>query len=241
MKDNPEKTDLFFVGDIHGELKTSVYELVERYKIKNANIIYLGDFGVGFGKPKSIHHLYSEVVGRLEKNNLNLFTIRGNHDNRDFFDGTHDFPRLKFLPDHQLVTISGKTIYPVGGGTSVDKDWRIMENNEAKKRGSCLRYWWSGERVTKKYTNLPARPDIIISHEAPMDFEPVIIREADSFPAEIVDQVVEDRDYLSWLIRELKPSRWYHGHYHKSSSGEYLGTLYRGLAINEVYMFPDYE
>ena len=42
--------DLYFCGDIHGEFRTLVWTALEKYRIKNSDIIVLGDFGMGFDK-----------------------------------------------------------------------------------------------------------------------------------------------------------------------------------------------
>ena len=42
--------DLYFCGDIHGEFRTLVWTALEKYRIKNSDIIVLGDFGMGFGQ-----------------------------------------------------------------------------------------------------------------------------------------------------------------------------------------------
>jgi hypothetical protein len=39
----------------------------------------------------------------LEKNDICIHTIRGNHDDPLFFDGLHNFERLHFLPDHRIL------------------------------------------------------------------------------------------------------------------------------------------
>lgn len=235
-----ENRDIYFVGDIHGNLENIVWEICSRYRIENSDIIFCGDFGVGFGREKGMDDLYKKVEPRLEKSGNKLYALRGNHDDPDYFDGMHNYPRLIFLPDHVPFVLSGKVIYPVGGATSIDQYLRIPENLNNIRYGSERRCWWPGERITKKYTGLPPKVDIVISHEAPMDFEPIVIREG-GCSGEIIDKIVEDRRYLSWLLRELKPTRWFHGHYHISSSGDYLSCMYRGLDIDEIFLLRDKE
>ena len=128
-------------GDIHGALSGLVYDLVERYKIEHADILVLGDFGAGFGGPNAMNVRYDEVKKRLEGNDLCIYSIRGNHDDPSFFDGKHDYERLKFSPSHQIIELCGKKIYPIGGAVSNDidrKDPRTgrtrREENERLKR-----------------------------------------------------------------------------------------------------------
>lgn len=238
MKEKKESPkDLFFVGDIHGELRTSVWELVEKYKISNANIIYCGDFGVGFGKPEGVKRMYEQVEPRLEKHNLNLWAVRGNHDNPEYFDGFHNFPRLVFLQDHVPIILGDYIIYPIGGATSVDRKIRKSYNSDEKYYGSSKRYWWPGEMITRKYTGLPSKVDIVVSHSAPIEFPPYGIYKDNQDPR-LYDDCLSEREYLGWILNQLRPSRWFHGHFHQSTSGDIIGTLYRGLGINEVFMLP---
>jgi Icc-related predicted phosphoesterase len=164
-----EKKSIYFCGDIHGELRKLVWTITERYKATNIDLVVCGDFGVGFGRPKSMDVMYSRVLKRLEKNDIRLYTIRGNHDDPAWFDGKHDYPRLKFLEDHELVNIAGWSIYPIGGATSIDKAARIEAQKKIKTK--CF---WEGEKI-ERVDKYPGRADIIVSHTAPISFEPVVL------------------------------------------------------------------
>lgn len=233
-----EKRDTYFIGDIHGNLESITWEICDRYKIKDSDFIFCGDFGVGFGGENSMRDQYNKIEEKLKSSGNKYWVVRGNHDDPGWFDGMHNFPNLVFIPDHIPFNLNGKIIYPVGGGTSIDQAQRIKENESNIKYGSRKRCWWPGERVTKKYLGLPDKVDIVVSHEAPMDFEPIIIKEGDGILSSVIDGIVTDRNYLSWLLRELHPPRWFHGHYHFSTSGDYMGCLYRGLDIDEIFMLP---
>jgi predicted phosphodiesterase len=142
-----KKKNIFICGDIHGELKKLVWELTIKNDLKDISLIVVGDFGVGFGGHNSMKVLYDKVKKRLETNNINLYTIRGNHDDPSWFDGTHNFPRLKFLEDHKLITIDGWSIYPVGGATSIDREERIKINEKLESKNNNRRCWWPNENI----------------------------------------------------------------------------------------------
>ena len=241
MKDKIEKPperDLIFVGDIHGCFENIVWQITKRYQIKNADVVFCGDFGVGFGTQQGMTDLYNHVHPRLEEADIKLWALRGNHDDPSYFDGGHNYPRLVFLQDHLPITLgNGWVVYPIGGAVSIDKLSRIDENKKYERYGSSKRIWWPGERIIKKFTGLPSKVDIIATHEAPMGFEPIVINKG-GLSGEIIDSIQAERDYLSWLLKEIKCKRWFHGHYHVSSSGEYLGVMYRGLGIDEIFMMP---
>lgn len=221
-----------FCGDIHGELKKLVWLLVEKHKLSNGSLIVAGDFGAGFGRPRSMEVLYNSVRKKLKKADITIYVVRGNHDNPSYFDGEHNYPYLKFLEDHKVVEIEGKTVYPVGGAVSIDQKDRIEWNNKSKSFGSRKRWWWENEEPIKKLKDLPTGVDYIVSHEAPLSFEPVIVRKTEDLS--IWTKILDTRRYLDQILFNVRCSRWFHGHYHKSSSGAYGDILYRGLAIEEI-------
>ena len=149
--------ELWICGDIHGEIKRLVHDATYRLKIRCADILVVGDFGAGFGRPNSMDVRYREVCPALEANDICLYTIRGNHDDPAFFDGAHDYERLHFLPDYKMIELCGKRIYPIGGAVSTDIDFvdpltrksRRMQNDSLIKFGSSKRIWWEGESPTQ--------------------------------------------------------------------------------------------
>ena len=229
-----KKNNIYFCGDIHGELRKLVWSLVERYKLKNISVVVCGDFGVGFGKPNSMNVLYSSVSDRLEKNNITIYTIRGNHDDPSWFDGKHDYTRLKFIVDNNPIDIEGWNIYPIGGATSIDRDYRLD-----LERTIDTKVFWEGEIITKvdKY---PGKADIIVSHTAPISFEPVVLREG-NVSEEIYNQIVDERTYLDNIIGNMRISYWFYGHFHNNYSGNIGDMIYHGLGIDELFELRPHE
>ena len=234
------KRQLWICGDIHGELSGLVRNAVNR-GISCADILVVGDFGAGFGRPKSMDVAYGKAHAALEKNDICIYTIRGNHDNPAFFDGMHDFDRLHFLPDHRIIELCGKRIYPVGGAVSADIDLvdplshksRRMINDSLIKFGSSKRVWWPDEAPVQIAEGLPTAVDIVISHEAPLSFEPPLMQ-ADYMHNETFLKIVESRKYLDYVLSQVKPTLWFYGHYHSHFEGNYQNTLYRCLDIAEI-------
>lgn len=230
------KKNLIFCGDIHGDIREIVWIITEKYNIKDTSIIFVGDFGVGFGRPNSLEEIYKRVSKKLDKNNNTLYALRGNHDDPKYFDGSYDgyFPRLNFLVDHKLVEIDGWSIYPIGGASSVDKEWRLKENDKQKHFGSSLKVWWEGERPDMTVDEFPVKVDIIISHTSPSYFPPTNVRcEDESY--ETYKNIVEERNYLSQVLTKINAKYWFFGHFHQSLPGTFGKLFYRGLGIKELF------
>lgn len=231
------KKDLYFCGDIHGELRTLVWTLTERHNISNAEIIILGDFGIGFDK--GFPELYKKVECKLDKNNITLNALRGNHDDPSYFINPKNYSRLNFLEDHKVYNICDRTIYIIGGAYSTDIKDRLVDN-EKRLRKHKLPCWWKDEGVVEKYDNLPANVDIIASHTAPLNFDPVLTRDdLRSTPQEQFDKIIEERKYLNNILYEVRSDYWFYGHFHKSYSGSYNSLIYKCLGIMELYLAPD--
>ena len=226
---------LIFVGDIHGEFRELIWKAVERYGIKEADLVVLGDFGVGFDG--QLKNDYGRALKKMEANDLVVHTIRGNHDDPSFFkdDDSEEscalretYPRIKFMADNRIYELSGKKIYTIGGGGSTD----ITHRTPGKD-------WWSGEYIKEvPLKEIPGRVDIVISHEAPLTFEPVISRQDDT-PEEQYQKILEGRKFLDVVLKECRCDHWFYGHYHTHYSGAYGDTLYRGLGISEFYEYEN--
>lgn len=229
---------LIFVGDIHGDLRELVWNLTIRRKITEADIIVAGDFGVGFsGKDREMDYLYSRVNKRLEKYDLVIYVVRGNHDNPSFFDGNHNFyPRLVFLEDYKPIELCEKIILPIGGGISIDQEIRKQKNLEYERFGSKKRLYWSNEDVRRvNIKELPKRVDIIVTHESPISFEPIIVKQDLGIETSLWNRILDSRRYLDTIKDNVNFKYWIHGHYHKSTSGSWNNAIYRGLDIKELF------
>ena len=224
---------VLFCGDIHGELKKLIFLATQKYKLANACIIICGDFGIGFSDSQSIDMMCDNAVKRrMKENNLYIKVVRGNHDDPSYFDGNHNTDRIELLQDHVPFEVLGKTIYPIGGATSIDKELRLKYNRENKKGHKS---WWGGENVTKlDIDKLPNKVDIIISHEAPLNFDPVLVSR-DNMSSDIYEAIRDDRKYLSEVENNVIYSRWFYGHYHINASGSRGDLLHRCLPPHELF------
>ena len=172
---------LWICGDIHGELSNLVWKVTRQLKIRHADILIVGDFGAGFGRPKSMDAVSTDI---------------------DLVD-------------------------------PLTRKSRRMQNDALIKFGSSKRIWWSDEAPSMDLNNLPIFADIVVSHEAPLSFEPPLVRD-DHVRDCTWQKVVESRRYLDFVLNAVKPSQWFYGHYHSHYEGDFQGTHYLGLDIAEM-------
>lgn len=231
--------DLYFCGDIHGEIKTLVWKLSKQYEIRNADVIVLGDFGVGFDK--TLEDTYLHIEPKLNDIDVTIYAIRGNHDDPKYFNGPDriDKKRLKLLEDHKVYSICDRSIYVIGGACSTDISARLGFNNDPKNQKKGRVCWWEDEPVIQKLKDLPERVDIIISHTAPINFDPIVKRYPET-PIWYYEEIVSERRYLSKVLEEVNADFWFYGHFHNHYSGSFSNLIWKGLDIMELYPAPEH-
>lgn len=241
-------------GDIHGDFETLVFNVVQK-RIENAIVIVAGDCGFGFNKLSYYDILYEMKLHRkLEKQNVLLLMVRGNHDDPLFFDKELiDYPYMKTLPDYTVIHTKSHNILCIGGAVSIDRKLRLsqMELNRilGKKR---LPLYWKDEPFRYNEEELRIleieniRIDTVITHSAPDFCPPMSKGDVEHFCAnddELASDLEKERkDYTrlyDWLVMNQHPlSNWFYGHFHASAASrdEITGTAFRLLDIQEQIM-----
>jgi len=140
-----------------------------------------------------------------------------------FLQGNHDNPvscdeHPQFLGRYGIDWIGGKKIMYISGALSVDKDDRVSGVSWWKREELD---WAEGNAVVDLARSINRRDIIIVSHDCPMSVSGFY-----SHTGKLLDVVLD-------IVR---PSRWYYGHHHKSSTTEVYGTLLRCLGVEEVVL-----
>lgn len=233
--------DIYLCGDIHGEFAELVCKM-ERYKIQDSVVIVCGDCGFGFENSGYYPHIYEKKLERkLIKYNNIILCIRGNHDDPRYFDDPEYIPtemtRLRTLPSNTLLKVCRYNILCIGGAISIDREERIEFNKTLKPKKPKV--YWPEEKIIQinEIEQTPHRIDIILSHDAPISFDPPLLRKS-KMSNDLWNDILEIRNYLEKINKGIKPERWYYGHYHKSFSGSTGKTIWRGLDILEIVQIP---
>lgn len=157
--DLSSRTDNVIVcGDIHGEYETLIYEITRR-GISNAVVIVAGDCGFSFCRLAYYDDMYKRKMHRkLEKSNVLLLMVRGNHDDPIYFEKELiDYPYMKTLPDYTVAHTQSHNILCIGGAVSQDRNIRI--SMMAVQGKGKMPLWWKDEFFVFKKEELQILDD----------------------------------------------------------------------------------
>ena len=227
------KRDIIIVGDVHGKFNTLKWNIHDRYKHRDANIIQVGDFGVGFCKPNYYKEELYSLQRDLKEANNQLYVIRGNHDDPSWFkESNHPFgySNITLLADYSELNLLGKRILLVGGATSVDKVHRLKNN---------LGYW--PDEVFKLNKEFPFKEayDIVVTHTRPPSCGSFTSTQKVSYwcdeDPELADRLLAEGRLVNQLLAAVKTKEWFYGHFHEHDFREFNGTTFRCLPELEHY------
>lgn len=234
--------NVLFTGDLHGKFSV-INTTINRYILENCAIVVCGDIGIGFEKEDYYVQTFNHLTKTLKKKNIHLYMFRGNHDNKEFFDGEHftEFEFIHIIPDYSVLQTPTRNILCVGGATSIDRTYRKQNMDilavkymkyhncgwdEAYKNGKQL--YWENEVIVFNEAELAAidasgvKIDTICTHTAPTFCEPLTKNGIQSWLE--VDKGLEGElekerktcdEILMWLKTNEHPIKnWYYGHFH---------------------------
>ena len=117
--------ELYFVGDIHGNFEFIKYK-VNSLHLHDCLIILCGDIGLGFCLQQDIDKI-NFINKLLHQHNVYVVGVRGNHDDPSCFTDTTLSKNWINVPDYTVLSVMNQNILCVGGGTSIDRRWRIFK------------------------------------------------------------------------------------------------------------------
>lgn len=229
------------LGDVHKEFKRISHQ-IKLKKISDCDIIQVGDFGLGFSKSKEESNDLNNLNKVLKERNINLFVIRGNHDDPSrFSELKNEFSNILILPDYSVFELNGKTYLSIGGAISVDRKERVEFGN----------IWFPDERVVYDEEKLKghdlSKIDILLTHTAPNRFVQHMIAMNVLDNLIIEDKMINWKDYsllgeciheqisLDLILDQLPNiTQAYFGHFHKSYSNFSGRIMYHLVDIHEM-------
>lgn len=243
---------LMFLGDIHGNFNI-INQYVKMYDIKDAHIIQVGDFGVGFSRFEKEKRMLEMYHTQLVNNNVHVWAIRGNHDYKPYFDNDpFGFTNIHLVADYTVLNLADKKILCIGGAVSVDREFRytkkqkqgIYENNIG------IESWWPDEVFVLDIDKLKELRDIniMVTHTCPDYCPPDNTFGLGYFVEGIIKETGDnqlrtdlnfERNQVTQAFAIVKMNNdiefAYYGHFHKSDNINILGTKHRLLKVNELW------
>ncbi len=227
------------LGDVHGKY-SHLLDMVEKGLLDGSHIYCVGDFGLGFSEDEIEDRNMFRLNNNLDFHDVTLHTIRGNHDcpyywtdpeQRNEFN--EKFDRIELIPDYTSKEIDGKSVLFIGGAISID---RANRQTFFDTHGTDI--WWEDEvlvRPTKKLKH----HDIIIAHTTPSFFniDSSGLKWWFENDPSLEEDLKEERQIMDDVFYEVRPERFYSGHFHNTMRGEHDGCVYRCIDTNEIVEF----
>ena len=241
---------IMYLGDLHGNFNL-INQYLKRFDIKDAYIIQVGDFGVGFNgmlkEKRTLEYTHTELV----KRNVIVYAIRGNHDYKPWFDSDpFGFTNIKLVKDYTVLNLEGQNILCIGGAVSVDRMMRKTKNQKAGnfdiKTGN--ESWWPDEIFNWEDDKLVDLRDIniVVTHTAPdycvpdngNGFGPFVNGLAANDPDLKLD-LLDERRLMTLAFQTVKMyndiTHHYYGHFHRNDMITIDGTEHRVLGVGELW------
>lgn len=232
--------DVWLCGDVHGR-HDKLFHAIKTEDVRDAHIIILGDVGIGFyaEDPPYLPREYRNLQKRASERNLQLWLIRGNHDNPVFWEGAlkeqaeKDYPNIHLL-QQGFVTINGDIHYIFPGGVSIDR----FKRREGQS-------YWKDEVVKFASSELSETLPVVkavLGHTGPrphglsndlLDYYVMM----DSGLHELLS---DEYKVVSDVIQALNPQYFIYGHYHVSWREQHMHPKCIALNICEL-MKLDYN
>ena len=246
---------ILYLGDIHGNFRI-ISQYIDQYDIKDAHIIQVGDFGIGFCTLDKEKRMLEMLHHKLVKNNVFVWAIRGNHDFKPYFDNDpFGLTNIKLVKDYTILNLEGKNILCIGGAISVDRMWRKTNKQlqgiyEEYTEANGIDSWWPNELFVLDEKKLVEMRDIniVVTHTCPnycppdntFGFGPFvegIIR--DTGDVDLRTDLHFERNQVTNAFAILKMNNnidnHYYGHFHRSDTININGTKHRLLGIGELF------
>ena len=195
--------------------------------------IIVGDNGFGFDPFADNDEYTMDHMNQLfAEMDIMCYSIRGNHDDPVYYDGTYTRSNFKLLKDYTKLNINGKEFLFVGGGISIDRTYRLEKAPDT---------YFEDEAFVLDESKAD-KCDVLITHSGPSWIGPTgknNIKWWCKVDIPLWDELVAERILHDRLIELCKPSYHFCGHFHESANVLMDGcnsTILDELEIKEIVL-----
>ena len=244
---------LYLLGDLHRDSDYFFNAVKSNGGIKDADIIVLGDVGLGFnyrevGLNGEVNYIPLNDVEFLQAfeewckgANVNLWLFRGNHDNPTLFDNTNKlFKGLNYVrcltEGDVVVTNTDKRFLIVPGGYSIDRTSHVRIPE---------RSYWKDEHVKYNFFKKFEAKNIygVLAHTGPLP--PSLMTDTSfidywkRFDKKLENDLKKERKEVDNIIKHFGVKVWYNGHYHLSEVFNHNNCDVTVIGIGELFEMKD--
>jgi calcineurin-like phosphoesterase family protein len=227
-KDKP----ILFLGDHHGAW-SQLLEIIADKKITDCYLISVGDSGIGFTDKKKQERINEQLNKEFKNRGIVFMSIRGNHDDPDYFKGSNkvSLSNFELLEDYTIINYEDKRIQLIGGAISIDRT--------ARREGAS---YWKHEGLDFDKEKCE-KVDILVTHTAPswcfpQQFNEMVYSWARE-DAYLLDELTDERAVVDEIFKICQPTHHFYGHFHSSWTETVNKCTHKLLNINELYELRD--
>lgn len=212
------------VGDIHGEWE-ALFRKIDHLDLRDATLLCVGDVGIGFVERSKQERQHIHINNFFKSRDIEFLSIKGNHDDPAYFDGSINLSHFKLLPDYTTLTLNDKKFLFVGGAISIDRTIR--------KEG--ISYW--KDEAFKLDRSKIQQCDVLITHSIPTglgEFSKNGIVYWCEKDLNLWDDCMKEREDIAILYDLAKPKQAFSGHFHVSLAQERNKCMCKIIDILEI-------
>jgi Calcineurin-like phosphoesterase len=205
----PAVTAVMVCGDWHGNVSWASHCLRTAKAEGIDTIIQVGDFGYWEHTNDGVYYL-DKLSENAQLRGVNVVWLDGNHENHtmlrakyaDAEKSVEGFWKIRdnvwHSPRANVWNWWGKRLMTLGGAYSIDRAYRTFGKS-----------YWAEEEITPEEEALAisrGKVDYLFTHDAPTNYP------APLFKADLNSEA--QRQTVSRVADAVRPTRWFHGHYH---------------------------
>jgi predicted phosphodiesterase len=172
---------------------------------------------------------YGLLDKEFKQNNINFYSIRGNHDDPSAFTG-NDRIRLdnfELVEDYSVFEHNSKLIQLIGGAVSIDRTRRKVDVS-----------YWEREGVVFN-RDACQKVDILVTHTAPSFCAPQKLNEMvygwAREDAYLLEDLTDERAVMDEIFKLCNPSFHLYGHFHFPHIEKIKNCTHKLLDIDELW------
>ena len=230
---------VYITGDTHADFTDPRWDWLEKHLNKNDVLIVTGDFGFDWDS-------ITVDDWQNKKHDYTILFCDGNHENYDIL---NSLPVKKMFGDEvgvfgnntyrlftgHMYVIEGKKYFVFGGAASIDKDWRVEEE---EKFDAPRTLWWPDEvpseetleRAKKVLAENDYKFDYLITHTCNPQLKGPVLN---TYKVDFYDPTETMINHLEYTIEENNGGfeHNFFGHFHRNKHFGKYHCLY-GEIVN---------